>query len=186
MREAAITRSRSPRTSKPRPGSQPVATTHSCSSGPASSPTHKHGNSPTRKKVASPSPFRSATSPDAPRRLADRPKRASRLGPSRCLLLADQDGYRLPSAGPDSVVRCYSAGARRRAHACEAARRADLAPQPARTASSRGEPRYEPLDRLVCVVLDLRVAEVGNDLGLVDDRSGDRLGGACVEDAALQ
>ncbi len=58
--------------------------------------------------------------------------------------------------------------------------------RPARTASSRGGPRYEPLDRLVCVVLDLRVAEVGKDLGLVDDRSGDRLGGACVEDAALQ
>jgi len=58
--------------------------------------------------------------------------------------------------------------------------------QPARTASSRGEPRYEPLNRLVCVVLNLTVAEVGNDLGLVDDRSGDRLGGACVEDAALQ
>ncbi len=47
-------------------------------------------------------------------------------------------------------------------------------------------PRYESLDRLVCVVLELRVAKVGNDLGLVDDRSGDRLGGACVEDAALQ
>jgi len=45
--------------------------------------------------------------------------------------------------------------------------------QPARTASSRDEARYEPLDRLVCVVLDLRVAKVGNDLGLVDDRSGD-------------
>jgi len=58
--------------------------------------------------------------------------------------------------------------------------------RPARSASNRGGPRYEPLDRLVCVVLDLRVAEVGNDLGLVDDRSGDRAGGACVEDAALQ
>jgi hypothetical protein len=51
---------------------------------------------------------------------------------------------------------------------------------------SDGRLRHEPPDGLIGVILDDRVAQLGHDLGLVDDRPGDGVGRAGVEETALQ